>query len=163
MTSLRSLLLAAALLHLPVPGLIHDTSAHPPAILNEAAEKAIGEEVLAFRKALAAAIAAKDVAKLKEMYHPGFTYTHTSGKTDNRDARIASALAGEPVIETAEVRELVLRAPNDWVAVITAMSPIKAVSDGKTYAVKWIQVYTRHDKSWVLVAGQATRSHEIKP
>ena len=137
-------------------------AAHPPSILNETAEKAVAEDVLAFRKAFAEAIAAKDVVRLKSLYHAAFTHTHTTGKIDNRDARIVSALAGEPVIETAEVSDVVVRAPNDWVAVVTGTSPIKSLVDGKTYAVKWIQVFTRTDKSWVLVASQATRSYEIK-
>jgi len=138
-------------------------SAHPPAIVNQAAERAIGEEVRAFRKALAAAIEAKDAKRLRDMYAQSFTHTHTSGKMDNRDARIVSALAGDPLIENAPVEELVISVPNDWVAVATGMSPIKAMSDGKTYAVRWLAVYTRNDKSWLLVASQATRSHEIKP
>jgi ketosteroid isomerase-like protein len=137
--------------------------AHPPSILNQAAEQAVGEEITAFRKAIADAVRAKDAVKLKEMYHPGFTHTHTSGKTDNRDARIVSAVTGEPLIETSETLELQIRVPNDWVAVATGTSPIKSRTDGKTYAVKWIQVFTRTEKSWVLVASQATRSHEIKP
>lgn len=137
--------------------------AHPPAILNEAAEKLVAEDVKAFRKAVADAIAAKDAAKLRDMYHAGFTHTHTSGKTDGRDARIVSALAGEPVIETSEATDLTVRAPNDWVAVVTGTSPIRAMSDGKTYAVKWMQVFTRTEKSWVLVASQATRGQEVKP
>lgn len=137
-------------------------SAHPPAIVNEAAEKAIAEDVIAFRKAMADAIALKDAARLKEMYHPAFSHTHTSAKVDGRDARIVSALAGEPVIETAEVDGLTVRAPNDWVAIVTGTSPVRALSDGKVYAVRWMQVFTRTDKSWVLVASQATRSHEIK-
>lgn len=137
--------------------------AHPPAIVNEAAERALGEEIQAFRKALAQAIAAKDAKRLQEMYAASFTHTHTSGKTDNRDARIVSALAGEPVIETSPVTDLVVRAPNDWVAVVTGTSPIKSMVDGKTYAVKWLQVYTRNEKSWVLVASQATRAGEMKP
>ena len=136
--------------------------AHPPVILNEAAEKLVAEDVRAFRKSMADAIAAKDAAKLRDMYHAGFTHTHTSGKTDGRDARIVSALAGEPVIETAETTEMAVRAPNDWVVVVTGTSPIRAMSDGKVYAVKWMQVFTRTEKSWVLVASQATRSHEIK-
>lgn len=142
---------------------VRSAVAHPPAIVNAAAERALGEEIQAFRKALADAIAAKDASRLKEMYAPSFTHTHTSGKTDNRDARIVSALTGEPMIETAVVTDLQVRAPNDWVAVVTGTSPIKSIVDGKTYAVKWLQVYTRNEKSWVLVASQATRAGEIKP
>jgi hypothetical protein len=137
--------------------------AHPPAILNEAAERAIGEEITAFRKAMAEAIAARNAAKLREMYAASFTHTHASAKTDNRDARIASALAGEPLIETAPHTEIAVRAPNDWVAIVSGTSPIKAIGDGRTYAVKWIAVYTRRDKTWVLAASQATRGAEIKP
>lgn len=136
--------------------------AHPPAIVNEAGEKALGEEIQAFRKSIADAIAAKDAARLRDMYAPSFTHTHTTGKTDNRDARIVAALAGDPVIETAPAEDLVIRAPNDWVAIATGTSPIKA-ADGKIYAVKWLAVYTRSEKSWILIASQATRAHEIKP
>ncbi len=157
--ALRWIMLAVALLLAS----LQPAAAHPPAIVNAAAERAIGEEITAFRKTMAAAIAAKDAAKLREMYHPTFTHTHTSGKTDNRDARIVAALAGEPVVETAAVSDFVVRVPNDWVAVVSGTSPIKAVSDGKIYAVKWLAVYTRREQSWVLVAQQATRSHEIKP
>ena len=72
-------------------------------------------------------------------------------------------MTGEPVVETAIVSDLVVRAPNDWVAVVTGTSPIKSIVDGKTYAVKWMQVYTRTEKSWVLVASQATRGGEVSP
>lgn len=148
----------AALTPLGTPG-----RAHPPSIVNAAAEKAISEEIQAFRKGLAEAIAGKDAAKLRDMYAEQFVHTHTTGKTDNRDARIVSALAGEPVIETAPVEDFLIRVPNDWVAVATGTSPIKSMSDGKIYAVKWTAVYTRAGQSWQLVASQATRAHEIKP
>jgi ketosteroid isomerase-like protein len=137
--------------------------AHPPTIVGEAGEKAVADEIRAFRKAMADAIAAKDAARLREMYAPAFVHTHTTAKTDNRDARIVSALSGDPIIENAPVEDLVVRVPNDWVAVATGVSPIKSAADGKTYAVRWTSVYTRTDKSWWLVASHATRSHEIKP
>ena len=142
---------------------IGTAASHPPTILNEAGEKAVADEIRAFRKALAEAIVAKDATKLKGMYHEAFTHTHTSGKTDNRDGRIVSGITGEPVIETSVVEDLAIRAPNDWVAIATGTSPIKSMADGKTYAVRWISVYTRAEKSWTLAASQATRSHEIKP
>lgn len=153
-----SMLVAAACASIGMPA-----GAHPPSIMTEAGEKALGEEIRAFRTTLADAIAAKDAVKLKELYHQSFTHTHTSGKTDNRDARIVSALAGEPVIETSPADDLNIRAPNDWVAVATGTSPIKSMADGRTYAVKWLAVYTRADQRWLLVASQATRAHEIKP
>ena len=139
------------------------SGAHPPSIVNAAAEQAVGEEIRAFRKSLADAIAAKDVNKLRDMYAASFNHTHTTGKTDNRDARIVAALAGDPVIETAAAEDLVIGVPNDWVAIATGTSPIKSMADGKVKRVKWIAVYTRADKSWVLAASQATRVAEVKP
>jgi hypothetical protein len=37
------------------------------------------------------------------------------------------------------------------------------MADGKIYAVKWLAVYSRTEKSWVLAASQATRAGEAKP
>lgn len=143
---------ASALLPLRTP-----LQAHPPSITNAAAEKAVGEEIQAFRKALADAITAKDANKLRDMYAASFVHTHTTGKSDNRDARIVAAMAGDPVIETAPAEDLAIRVPNDWVAIATGTSPIKSMADGKMNSVKWIAVYTRSGQSWVLVASQATR------
>ncbi len=135
--------------------------AHPPAILNQAAEKAVVEEVTEFRKTLAAAIERKDAAALRGMYADAFMHTHGSGKTDGKDARIVSALAGDPVIETAPVTELVVRVPGGWTAIATGVSPIKS-SDGKTYAFRWTAVYVRIGDGWQLAASQATRLAEVK-
>jgi hypothetical protein len=137
--------------------------AHPPTILSPAGERAVAEEIVAFRKALAAAIVAKDAGKLREMYAPAFVHTHGSGKLDGKDARIVSALAGDPVIENAPVEELVIRGPSDWTAVATGVSPIRSLAEGKTYAFRWTAVYVRTQASWALAASQATRLQEVKP
>jgi ketosteroid isomerase-like protein len=158
------LALAAIAMLLTLTAILPRTaSAHPPAILNSAGEKAVAEEIIAFRNTLADAVRMKDAVRLRELYAPSFVHTHTSGKLDGKDARIVSALAGDPVIETAETSDLVVRIPNDWTAIVTGLSPIVSLADGKTYAVRWLAVYARTDKSWQLAASQATRSHEIKP
>lgn len=138
--------------------------AHPPTQMNVDGEKIVTEEIKDFRKRLADAITAKDAVTLRKMYADTFQHTHTSAKTDSKDTRIVAALAGDPVIETADVDDLVIRAHGGgWVAVAFGTSPIKAMTDGKIYAVKWTAVYVRTEQSWHLVASQATRSHEIKP
>lgn len=139
------------------------TLAHPPTVLSPAGERAVGEEIVAFRKALAAAIVARDAARLREMYAPAFVHTHGSGKVDGKDARIVSALAGDPVIENAPVEDLVIRAPSDWTAVATGVSPIRSLADGKTYSFRWTAVYIRTQASWALATSQATRMAEVKP
>ncbi len=136
--------------------------AHPPAIVSEAQRKLISEEVAAFRKEVAAAIKAKDAKRLQRMYAPSFVHTHTSGKMDDKKARIATLLKGDPVIETAPERDLVIRIPNDWVGIATGVSPIKS-DDGKTYDVRWTAVYTREGQSWHVAASHATRLGESKP
>jgi hypothetical protein len=137
--------------------------AHPPAILSPAGERAVAEEIVEFRKALAAAIVARDAGKLREMYAPAFVHTHGSGKLDGKDARIVSGLAGDPLIETAPVEDLVIRAPSDWTAVATGVSPIRSLADGKTYSFRWTAVYVRTQASWALAASQATRLGDVKP
>ena len=135
--------------------------AHPPTILNQAAEKGVIEEVTEFRKTLATAIERKDAAALRGMYADSFVHTHGSGKTDGKDARIVSALAGNPVIETAPVTDLVVRVPGGWTAIATGVSPIKS-SDGKTYSFRWTAVYVRIGDGWQIAASQATRLAEVK-
>jgi hypothetical protein len=153
-------LLIGLLLACAVPA---TASAHPPTILSPLAEKATAEEVLAFRKELAATIIAKDAARLREMYSPSFVHTHGSGKVDGKDARLVSALAGDPVIETAPAEDVVVRVPSDWVAVATGVSPVRSLADGKTYSFRWTAVYVRTPTSWHLAASQATRLMEVKP
>ena len=67
-------------------------------------------------------------------------------------------------LETADVLEIAVHGhAGGWAAVVTGLSPIKAMSDGKVYAVRWTAFYVRTEQSWQLAASQATRSHEIKP
>ena len=147
-------------------------SAHPPSILSPAAEAATADEIIAFRKALSDAIAARDVAKLRGMYTDGFVHTHTTGKMDGRDTRIVSALAGEPVIETAPVEDLKVRVPGGWTAIATGVSPIQPMIGGKDNAVAdpatqikvhWTAVYVRGESGdWQLAASHATRAAGAK-
>lgn len=154
---------SAMLVWLFAASIADPATAHPPTIVDGGAEKAVSEEIVDFRKRMAAAIAAKDVAKLRDMYATTFQHTHTSAKVDNRDARIVSALAGDPVIETAVADDLVVRVhAGGWVAIAIGTSAIPSMADGKTYAVKWMAVYVRAEQSWQLAASQATRSREIK-
>ena len=136
--------------------------AHPPAILNQTAEKVVIEEVVEFRKVLAAAIEKKDAAALRTHYADAFVHTHGSGKVDGKDARIVSAVAGDPVIENAPATDLVIRVPGGWSAIATGISPIKSMADGKTYSFRWTAVYVRVGDGWQLAASHATRLAEVK-
>ncbi len=136
--------------------------AHPPAILSPQGSAAIVGEIESFYRALAAAVAAKDVLKLRELYADSFTHTHTSARADGKDARIVSLLAGEATVELLPFTERSISIhAGGWAAVVRGVTPIKA-SDGKTYAVHWTQMLARRgDDAWQLVASQATRGREI--
>ena len=134
--------------------------AHPHHDL--AAERAghIEQQVMAFRVGLQAAARERNVVKLRDMFAPSFTHTHTTGKMDGRDARLVAILAGEPVIELANVEELSIRVLNADAAVIAGRSPIRSISENRVVQVRWLQVMARVDGAWVLAASQATRVPE---
>ncbi len=132
--------------------------AHPGhGIVGPSEVAAVEREIVAFRLAMSEAIAARDAARLRGMFAASFVHTHGSGRMDGRDARIVSAIAGEPLIETAPVTEMVVRQPGADTVVVTGRSPILNVSDGRTYDFRWVQVFVRADGRWQLAASQATR------
>lgn len=136
--------------------------AHPPALLNSAAEKAVAEEIEAFRKMLVDTIRKKDAAKLKEMYTRTFVHTDETSKRDDRDTRIADAVRGRSIIETAEAADLEIRIPNDWTAIATGTSRVGSTTSSTTYPVRWMAIYVRTEKFWALAASQATRADDKK-
>jgi hypothetical protein len=155
---MRRTLLTAALLALPASLLPAGLAlAHPHGPEAAAESAALRAAVLEFRAALAATIAARDVAKLREMYAESFTHTHGSGRMDGRDARIVSVVAGDPVIEVAPVDELSVRTFGEHTAIVTGRSPILNRSENRTYEFRWIAVYVRHGGVVQLAASQATR------
>ena len=136
--------------------------AHPPSILSEREEKATAEEVVEFRKTVSRAIEKKDAVALRKIYADGFAHTHTTGKVDDKKTRIAAVLAGDPVIETAPVTDLIIRVPGGWTAIVRGVSAIASKSDGKTSRVRWTAVYVRAGDSWQIAASHATLLEEPK-
>ncbi len=135
--------------------------AHPPTIVDGSAEKATAEELVDFRKRLAAAVKAKNSAALKGMYAKTFQHTDPSGKIDTRDMRIAALLAGNPSIETATAEDLVISVhAGGWAAVAFGTSPITSPVDSNVDTVRWTAMYVRTEQSWHLVASHATRGNE---
>ena len=106
-------------------------------------------ESKAFRDRLAKAVAAKDRSLLRACYHETFTHIHETGKVDSREERIAAALAGEPMIETAPASELVFRVHTGPTVIVTGVSP--------SLEVRWVAVYVTAKEGWQLAVSQATR------
>ena len=131
--------------------------AHPPRQPDNAEAQSLIEEIKAFREKIAKAVTDKDFPTLRAIYADAFSHTHGSGKLDNKDARLVSAMAGEPMIENAPASELSFRVFAGPTVVVSGKSPILNVKEQKTYDFRWIAVYVTGKDGWLLAASQATR------
>jgi len=147
----RSLIAASPLLA------VGSALAHPPRQPDNAEQQSIIEEIKTFREKIAKAVADKDFPALRAIYADTFSHTHGSGKLDNKDARIVSAMAGEPMIENAPASELSYRVFAGPTVVVTGKSPILNVKEQKTYDFRWVAVYVTGRDGWLLAVSQATR------
>ena len=145
-------LLVAPLLLATVPAF-----AHPPEAPKDAEAQRMTVEVTNFRERLAKAVRDKDFPTLRACYHDTFTHTHGSGKLDNKDARLVSAMAGEPMIENAPATEVSYRVFAGPTVIVTGKSPILNVKEQKTYDFRWVCVYVTGKDGWLLAVSQATR------
>ena len=148
---LRRSLLAAAPFLLPLSAL-----AHPPRQPDAAEAKHFVKEVTDFRARLAKAVLAKNLAALRPLYADGFTHTTETGKVDTKDARLAAAMAGEPMIETAPATDLSFRVFTGPTVIATGKSLLPNAADQKIYDVRWVSVYVTAKDGWQLAASQAT-------
>lgn len=131
--------------------------AHPPRQPDSAEAQSIVEEIKAFRAKIAKAVTNKDFATLRPLYADAYTHTHGSGKVDNKDARLVSAMAGEPMIENAPVVDLSFRVFAGPTVIVTGKSPILNAREQKTYDFQWVSVYVTGRDGWLLAVSQATR------
>ncbi len=129
-------------------------AAHP--IESVSTDPKLQAEISNFRKAFQAAATERNTLALRNYYTDDFTHTHTSGKVDNKDARIVSVMAGEPTVEMAPTPEYRLSCFGESVCIARALSPIKRISDGKWFDVRWTQTYIRTAKGWQIAISQAT-------
>lgn len=149
---LRRSLLAAAPFLLPLSAL-----AHPPRQPDAAESKHFVKEVTDFRARLAKAVRAKDLAALRPLYADGFTHTAETGKLDTKDTRLAAAMAGAPIIETAPATDLTFRVFTGPTVIATGTSLLSNAADQNSYDVRWVSVYITAKDGWQLAASQATR------
>jgi hypothetical protein len=147
MRCLMALLAAIAIVISPV-------RAHQPGVADE--DQAIAHEVEAFREFIKRAIEKRDARALRAIYADIFTHTHGSGKIDGKDAHIRSVLAGDPVIETAPVEEMLYRVFGNHTIVVTGKSPIRSRTEKTTHQFRWIAVYVKVGADWKIAASQAT-------
>lgn len=131
--------------------------AHPPVKLSIEQEKVAAEEVADFRKKVAAAAASKNAKALREIFSDGFVHTSADGVRVARDVYLAGLLAGTPSIETVKPEDVSITVPGGWTAVAVGRSMLPVGEAGAAVPVAWSVVYVRTEKSWQVVASQATR------
>ncbi len=148
----RRLLLATAPLLIALPVL-----AHPPRQPDKAESQSIIEEIKVVRDKLAKAVTTKDARTLRAIYADAFTHTHESGKMEDRDARVASAMAGAPMIENAPAIDLSYRVFAGPTVVVTGKSTLPNVAEQRARDVRWVVVYVTGRDGWLLAVSQATQ------
>lgn len=131
--------------------------AHPPRQPDDTEAKSLIEEIKDFRRKIAKAVTDKDFTTLRSIYADAFSHTHGSGKVDDKNARVVSAMVGEPMIENAPASELSYRVFAGPTVIVTGKSPILNVREQKTYDFRWLCVYVTGRDGWLLAASQATR------
>jgi len=146
----RSLL--AALPLLPLPAL-----AHPPRQPDKAESASIIEEIKVVRDKLSKAVTTKDSRTLRSIYADAFTHTHESAKVDDKEARIAAAMAGEPLIENAPASDVSYRVFAGPTVVVTGKTTLPNAGERKPNDVRWVAVYVTGRDGWLLAVSQATR------
>jgi len=140
----RLLLIGAALLPIPAafPAL-----AHPPRQPEPAEATHLIEEIERFRERLARAVKDRDLATMRRLYADRFTHTDGSGRIDDKTARLAAAMAGEPLIEAAPATGLAFR----------VFAGPTVIATGRSLDASWLAVYVTARDGWELAASQATR------
>ncbi len=148
----RRALIAASLPLLSLPAL-----AHPPRQPDAAESQKFIQEVAALREKLAKAARDKNLAALRMAYADAYTHTHESGKLDNKEARIASALAGAPLVEAAPATDLSYRVFTGPTVVVTGKSTMPGANGQTNFDVRWVCIYITAKDGWELAVSQATR------
>ena len=131
--------------------------AHPPRQPDAAESQSLIDEIKAFRQRIARAVTDRDFATLRAVYADAFTHTHGSGKIDDKNARLVSAMAGEPMIENAPASDLGFRVFAGPTVIVTGLSPILNVKEQRPYDFRWVAVYVTGRDGWQLAVSQATR------
>ena len=102
-----------------------------------------------------------DLRALERLLAPEMTYTHTSARTDTKEAMIDSLRSGRLKYESMERQEANVRLYGDT-AVVTGRSRIHVVSGGADlrFGLLFLEVFVQRDGRWQSVAWQSTRLPE---
>lgn len=109
-------------------------------------------------KARMAAMAAKDIAALKEMLADDLIYTHSSSRLDTKASLIGGMESGSTVYKAAEPRDVEAQDLGDAV-ILTGAAHIEVSAGGAdlSFDVRFTDVWAKRDGAWRMVAWQSTK------
>ena len=121
---------------------------------NSNAEK----DVLAAMNRWKQAMVARDRATLESLYDPGLTYTHSSGKTENKAEAIDAVVNGKDRIESIELADTSVKVYATTVLVKTKVTMRMTSGDtSNTLNLDVLFVWIKNSSGWQMAARHALR------
>jgi hypothetical protein len=112
---------------------------------------AVREAAAGWRKA----VIRQDKAALEKLLADDLTYTHASGKTQDKADYVASIVTGPGRYESFQESDTTIRVYGK-AAVLTGYVDVKLVN-AQPYRVRTIEVYVEHGGQWRMAAKQSAR------
>ena len=104
------------------------------------------------------AVMKRDGAALAKLYHPDLTYSHSSGKTENKGEAIEASAKGPNIVEALDMSGMTVRVYGKT-ALVKGNMEIRN-NNGKTaqtLRLSVLYVWLKMPAGWQLVARQSTR------
>lgn len=117
-----------------------------------------GARIIALDKERMDAMAAKDVAKLRNLLCKGLIYTHSSARLDTKQSIIDNMESGATVYTSVVPSDIAAQDLGD-VVVLTGKAAIQVSTGGKDldFGVRFTDVWQNQGGQWRMVAWQSTK------
>lgn len=126
---------------------------------NEAEAKA---EVLAAEKAFQDAVAASDAKAVRQLAHPAFNWTHSTGQATPLELFIETYISGKVHFTNVEYRDVAVSVYGDS-AVVRGVSPRVLNREGSTaerFVLHYTITFINSNGRWLAVAAHSSRSEK---
>src|SRR3982751_558147 len=117
-----------------------------------------GQAIIDLDKKRMQAMAAKDIATLKELIADDLSYAHSTARLDTKQSLIENMVSGKTVYTSVEPSNVKAQDFGDTV-VLTGECQIKVTTGGtpNAFGVRFTAVYASRDGRWQVGTWQSTR------
>lgn len=124
----------------------------------DAPDAKVQKEVLAAMDAWKQAMIGRHRAALEALYAPDLSYTHSSGKQENKAEAIEAVVTGKNRIESIELADISIRIYGNT-ALVKSKTTLNMSSEGKasTIILDVLYVWVTISSRWQMAARQAIR------